>query len=115
MGQVSKADVFVCMNVDCKSRGAESVLEALKERVKHGGVEVSIKSYLCFSACNLGPNIVIPDKRCWFSGVKPSDIEAIIDYLNGGPDLPHLKVQNDPDLEDVIYDFIDPALITDEE
>jgi (2Fe-2S) ferredoxin len=104
-------EVLVCINIDCKSRGAEAVIKELKENLQSTNVSsIVVKPYLCFSACNSGPNVVIPSKRCWFSGVKISDIPAIVDYLQGGADIPRLKKDNDPDLQEMIFAIIDAGL-----
>lgn len=105
-----ETEVFVCINVDCKSRGAEAVLSGLEDRLADADA-VLVKPYVCFSACNIGPNMVIPARRCWYSGVKTSDLDAVVAYLRGGDDIPHLKRQNDPDLEQLIFDIIDAGLV----
>ena len=107
-------DVFVCVNVDCKSRGAEAVLEGFKEKLAAADLKtIDVRPYLCFSACNIGPNVVIASKRCWYSGVHPTDIGAFIGYLQGGNDIPRLKEKNDADLEQMIFDIIDAGLVPD--
>jgi len=107
-------EVFVCMNVDCKSRGAEAVFSALKRKLGDSMLDTcKVAPYLCFSACNIGPNVVVASKRCWFSGVQLSDLDEVVDYLRGGDDIPRLKTQNDPDLEQMIFDIIDAGLIPD--
>jgi (2Fe-2S) ferredoxin len=101
-------EILVCVNIDCKNRGADAVLSALKQKLAETGSEtVTVKRYLCFSACNNGPNMVIPAKRCWLSGVKPADVDAVLAYVEGGPDLPQLRQNNDPDLEQLIFEIID--------
>jgi len=105
-------EVFVCMNVDCKSRGAQDVLERLNERLDELGLDhIAPEPYLCFSACKHGPNMVIPSKRCWFSGVAIEDIEEIIQYLDGGAEIPRLTRNNDPGLERLIFDIMDAGLL----
>jgi len=104
--------VYVCTNVDCKSRGAEAVLDELKSKMAAAG-NCEVAAYMCFSACNSGPNVVVASQKAWFSGVQVSDVDAIIENLNGGPDIPRLKVQNDPDLEEMIFEIIDAGLIPD--
>lgn len=105
-------EVFVCVDVDCKSRGAEAVLSGLKEKLGTSSLNTCrVEPYLCFSGCNIGPNVVVSSKRCWFSGVQPSDLDAIVDYLQGGEDIPRLKEKNAPDLEQMIFDIIDAGLI----
>ena len=107
-----ETEVFVCINVDCKSRGAEAVLSGLKTRLADAdAASVVVRPYVCFSACNIGPNMVIPARRCWYSGVKTSDLDAVVDYIRGGDDIPHLKQQNDPDLEQLIFAIIDAGLV----
>ncbi|NYT68245.1 (2Fe-2S) ferredoxin domain-containing protein [Pusillimonas noertemannii] len=104
--------IFVCTNTDCRSRGAQSVLDALQSHLSDEGVTAfQVKPYLCFSACNSGPNVVIADKRCWLSGVQASDAVEIVAFLKGGPPVDRLLSQNDPDLEQMIYDIIDAGLM----
>jgi (2Fe-2S) ferredoxin len=100
------------MNTDCKNRGAARVLHALIERASGAPQgDIEIKPYLCFSACNIGPNVVIPAKQCWLSGVQPSDAASIIEYLNGGPELSDLVEDNEPELKAMIFAIIDAGLI----
>ena len=77
------------------------------------GVSIVVKPYMCFSACNIGPNVVIPANRCWFSGVRAADVTSIIAYLEGGPDLPNLMENSEPDLKEMIFAIIDAGLMTD--
>lgn len=104
-------EVFVCTNIDCRNRGAEDVLNELKAKLQGADPPVMVKPYLCFSACNIGPNVVIPERRCWFSGVTMADVAAVADYVNGGSELPRLKEKNEPDLEEMIFAIIDAGLI----
>jgi (2Fe-2S) ferredoxin len=107
-----EVEVFVCMNVDCKSRGAEAVLESLTQRLDELGMDhVTPEPYLCFAACQHGPNVIIPFKRCWLSGVRTSDVNAIVDYINGGDEVPSLTEKNDPGLKKLIFDVIDAGLL----
>ncbi|TAL75502.1 MAG: (2Fe-2S) ferredoxin domain-containing protein [Burkholderiaceae bacterium] len=105
-------EVYVCMNVDCKSRGAEGVLKRLDERLEELGMDhVTLEPYLCFSACQHGPNMIIPSKRCWFSGVTEEDINDIAEYLDGGAEIPRLTEHNDAGLKKLIFDIIDAGLL----
>lgn len=104
--------VFVCTNIDCRSRGADAVLEAMRNKVERSQTgSLQVEPYLCFSACNSGPNVVIADRRSWFSEVQATDVDAIVDYLNGGDDVPRLRGKNDPELEQMIFDIIDSGLV----
>jgi len=110
-------EVFVCNNVDCKNRGAAAVLAGLRDRLEElsANGQVQIKPYACFSACNIGPNLVIPSKRCWYSGVGPNDLDEVVAHIKGGEEISRLRQQNDPDLEELIFSIIDAGLIPDTE
>lgn len=104
-------EVFVCLNVDCKSRGSQEVLDYFNERLDELGLDHIVpEPYLCFSACQYGPNLIIPSKRAWLSGVKTEDIDSVIDYIQGGEEVKHLE-NNDPRLKKLIFDIIDAGLL----
>ena len=113
MSDAASPTIFVCTNIDCKNRGSQAVLEALRAQVTTAGLPVLVKPYMCFSACNVGPNVVIASKRCWFSTVQTHDSAEIIAYIEGGADIPRLKVNNDTDLEELIFGIIDAGLMPD--
>lgn len=113
MTDAADSTIFVCMNIDCKNRGSKTVLDALRVQVTAAGLPFRIDPYICFSACNIGPNVVIASKRCWFSGVRADDCPDIVAYLQGGEDIPRLKANNEADLEELIFGIIDAGLIPD--
>jgi NADH:ubiquinone oxidoreductase subunit E len=57
--------VEVCVNVSCRRRGGEAVLERWRERlgIEVGEVtadgEVALREVVCFKACDFGPNVAI--------------------------------------------------------
>ncbi|MEI6722312.1 MAG: (2Fe-2S) ferredoxin domain-containing protein [Betaproteobacteria bacterium] len=105
-------EIYVCMNVDCKSRGSQETFGRLKELLRERGMDhVSMEAIVCFSACNVGPNVVIPSKRCWLSGVTKDKVEVVIDFLNGGADVKELQKSNDPVLDQMIFEMIDAGLL----
>ena len=103
--------VMICMNIDCKNRGSEAVLCGLRERLNNPeDLAIQVQPYMCFSACNNGPNVIIASRRCWFSGVQKSDLDDVAAFVRGGADIPRLREQNDPDLEEMIFEIIDAGL-----
>ncbi len=104
--------VYVCNNTDCRNRGAESVFSALKTVFEDACPTVQIRRYKCFGACNSGPNVVIPDRRCWLSSVKPDDASAVRQVVEGGEWPVRLRQQTDPDLEEMILGMIDAGLLS---
>jgi NADH:ubiquinone oxidoreductase subunit E len=107
----AKEVVYVCTNVDCRSRGSQAMLERLKAAFLAADLDVSIEPIVCFSACNVGPNVVIPSKRCWLSGVTGEKVEAVVAFIKSGADVSALQAQNDPVLEQMIFEMIDAGLL----
>ena len=111
-GTANNSEIYVCINVDCKSRGSQETIDRLKEQLRERGMgQFSIEAIVCFSACNVGPNVVIPSKRCWLSGVTKDKVEVVIDYLNGEADVTELQKSNDPVLDQMIFEMIDAGLL----
>jgi (2Fe-2S) ferredoxin len=101
--------VLVCQNADCKARGAVELLEKLGQSLK-GAEGVEVKPYMCFGACQAGPNIVVYPGKTWYCGVKSSDVEEIANHAKGGPAVERLTHGVDPSLKDLIFQLLDAGL-----
>jgi (2Fe-2S) ferredoxin len=80
--------IFICENKRdpedprgcCSARGSLLLKEIFKKRIK----ELGLKSYVrantagCLDACEFGPSIVVYPEQIWYGGVKPDDVEEII-------------------------------------
>ncbi len=109
-------EIYVCNNIDCKNRGSERVLQALKAEFSRPVDEaVHIYKYLCFSACNSGPNVIIPDRRCWLSAVSEDDASTVRAVLEGAEPPTRLQEKNTPELEAMILGIIDAGLLEPED
>ena len=101
---------LVCQNVDCKSRGSEEVMTQLDKKVRAKGLaDVEVKPYMCFGACQDGPNIVLYPEKSWYAGVKLEDLDEILGHLSGGPDVKRLD-KIDPSLKELIYQLLDTGV-----
>lgn len=101
---------LVCQNVDCKSRGSEAIMKELDKQVAEKGLaDVEVRSYMCFGACQEGPNIVLYPEKSWYAGVKTEDVGDIINHLAGGPDVKRLD-KIDPALKELIYQLLDTGV-----
>lgn len=101
---------LVCQNVDCKSRGSEELMKELQERVAAKGLDdVEVRSYMCFGACQEGPNMVVYPDKCWYAGVKKEDVDEIVAHLAGGPHVDRLD-KIDPSLKELIYQLLDTGV-----
>lgn len=101
---------LVCQNVDCKSRGSEQLMKELEKQVAEKGLtDVEVRSYICFGACQDGPNIVLYPEKSWYAGVKMEDLNDILNHLAGGPDVKRLD-KIDSSLKELIYQLLDTGV-----
>ncbi len=101
--------VLVCQNADCKARRAGEVLAALEERLKDSE-GVTVKPYMCFGACQAGPNIVMYPQKVWYSKITDDDVEDIAAHAEGGPEVERLTKGVDRGLQELIYQLLDAGL-----
>jgi (2Fe-2S) ferredoxin len=85
------------------------MLVALKQKLE-GAPDVEVKEYMCFGACQAGPNIVVYPDKVWYSGVKPDDLDDIAGHASGGPPVERLTKGVDDSLKDLIYQLLDAGL-----
>ena len=101
---------LICQNVDCKSRGSEELMKELDKRVGEKGLtDVAVRPYMCFGACQEGPNIVLYTEKSWYAGVKSEDLDDIVGHLAGGPDVRRLD-KIDSSLKELIYQLLDSGV-----
>ena len=109
-----KKYVFVCMNVDCRTKGATPVMERLQSRVQNEGVgngNVEVRPYMCFGGCHDGPNVVVYPDKVWYAGVQAADADKIVDeHLNKGEPVKALTGKIDKGLEEMIYQLLDSGI-----
>lgn len=107
--------VFVCMNVDCRNKGATPVMERLQARVKNNGSpeleNVEVRPYMCFGGCHDGPNVVIYPDKVWYAGVQQADADKIVDeHLKKGQIVKSLSDKIDKGLQEMIYQLLDSGI-----
>ena len=101
---------LVCQNIDCKSRGSEPLMAELQKRITAKGIEdVEVKPYMCFGACQEGPNIVLYPEKSWYAKVKVEDLDDITTHLAGGPHVQRLDTI-DSSLKELIYQLLDTGV-----
>ena len=101
--------VLVCQNVDCLARGAGKLMEQMQGRLA-GCANCEVRPYMCFGACQDGPNIVLYPERVWYAGVKESDVEDIAKHAEGGARVERLEDAVDPSLKTLIFELLDAGL-----
>jgi len=104
-----KQNCFVCQNVECKIRGSEKLMKELADEVAARCLDAEVKPYLCFGACESGPNIVLHPRKTWYTGVKSEDLPEILDSIGGGPTVSRLDTI-DASLKKMIYSLLDTGV-----
>ena len=107
-----KQYVFVCMNVDCKVRGAGKVMECLQKGVDASGLSnVDVRPYMCFGACHDGPNVVVYPDKVWYDHVQEKDADSIVDqHLKHGETVQPLTGKIDKNLTEMIFSLLDSGI-----
>jgi (2Fe-2S) ferredoxin len=104
-----KQTCFVCQNVDCKIRGSEKLLNELTGQIAARSLDAEVKPYLCFGACDEGPNIVIYPQKNWYAGVKLEDLPEIVESIAGGPPVQRLDTI-DSALKEITYSLLETGV-----
>jgi len=102
---------LVCVNIDCSSRGSKEILSDIKERLEAAGSPVKCKEYLCFGACQDGPNMVLYPEGTWYMNVKREDVDDIVAHIQGGEPVARLTEKVDPALRDLILEILESGMI----
>src|SRR5437773_10254320 len=102
---------LVCTNIDCASRGSPAILDDIKGKLEAAGSPVEVKSYLCFGACQDGPNIVLYPEGSWYMGIQSGDIPEIEQHILGGEPVARLTERVDPALRDLILEILESGMV----
>jgi (2Fe-2S) ferredoxin len=105
--------VLVCTNVDCHDRGSEAVLCRLMDRAEESDSDVEVRDYLCFSACEKGPNVVVVEDRVWYSGVDGEEgADKIFDqHLMDGQTVEEFTENSDNITKNLIFTVLDAGIL----
>jgi (2Fe-2S) ferredoxin len=105
--------ILVCTNVDCHDRGSEGLLNKLYDRVEAADLDVEVRDYLCFSACEKGPNVVVVEDRVWYSGVDPeTGADKIVEtHLENGETVTEYTADSDSITRNLIFTVLDAGIL----
>lgn len=76
-----RAHVLVCGGTGCHSSNSDEIRKKLKEKIKEEGMDDEIKVVMtgCFGLCESGPNVVVYPEGTFYSHVKASDVDEIVE------------------------------------
>ena len=76
--------IHVCVNSDCAMRGSEAVRDRLRDIIDETGSDIEVNDYVCFAACEQGPNLLIEHSRAFYSEVEIEHAEGTLAHAEGG-------------------------------
>lgn len=76
-----RAHVLVCGGTGCHSSNSDKIKQKMEDRIKEKGLENEVKVVMtgCFGLCESGPNVVVYPEGVFYSHVKLSDVDEIVD------------------------------------
>ena len=84
-----RSHILICGGTGCTSSGSGAVIEALEAELKKNALEEEIKIIKtgCFGLCAIGPIMIVYPEGCFYSEVKPEDVEEIVNehLIKGRP------------------------------
>ncbi len=98
--------IFICTNQRdgadergcCKARGADAVAEAFKRKLYERGFKRIVRPNKsgCLDQCAHGVAVVVYPDGVWYGGVKPEDVDEIIEsHIVGGKPVARLEIPAD--------------------
>jgi len=87
--------IFICINQRpaedpkgcCSAKGSEEVRALFKKKVKERGLNRIVRANAagCLDACAFGATVLIYPEAVWYGGVRPEDVEEILErHVIGG-------------------------------
>jgi (2Fe-2S) ferredoxin len=98
--------VFICINDRgpdhprgcCAEKGAAEVAEAFKRRVHETGLKRVVRANKagCLDQCARGVTVVVYPDAVWYGGVRPDDVDEIVErHLIRGEVVERLVIPDD--------------------
>lgn len=94
--------IFICMNQReeghprgcCDPTGQGELQRLFKTKLAQRGIKlVRANKSGCLDQCELGPNVVVYPESVWYGGVKPEDVDEIIEsHILGDKPVERLRI-----------------------
>lgn len=86
-GGIRIKQILICTGTGCVSSGSQRLIELVREELVKRGLDetVRVRSTGCHGFCEQGPILIIEPDKTFYTKVKPSDIQEIVekDIVNG--------------------------------
>ncbi len=80
--KVGHHDVYVCTNISCSLRGADTILDAMVRAAALTDGDVHVRSFECLGACDIAPMASVDGE--YIGPLTPEDTERIVEDLRAG-------------------------------
>lgn len=93
----NRKHVLVCTASHCMQKGANNVAGRLRLELKRRGIDTDVLVNTCDSIdlCDIGPNILVYPEQTIYSHVQVSDLNEIIEHLQGGQPVERLLLTSE--------------------
>lgn len=100
-----KRHVLICENVrdedhprgSCGRKNSEEIRALFKQGLRQRGMSAQYRANKsgCLDSCEFGPVVVVYPDAVWYGGVRPEDVEEIIEqHIIGGEPVERLIIQD---------------------
>jgi (2Fe-2S) ferredoxin len=98
--------IFICCNQRqpgsargcCDPAGNAALQKLFKEKLKARGLKGVVRANKagCLDQCEHGPNVVVYPEQVWYGGVRPEDVDEIIEsHIVGGVPVARLLTKDE--------------------
>ena len=105
----AKYTILVCSGTGCTSSHSADILAKFQEEIKARGMEGEVQAIKtgCFGLCQKGPIVAIYPDKIFYSHVKVTDVEEIMnEHITNGNPVEHLRLTDiDPKTQEKIMDI----------
>ncbi len=104
-----KTEVLVCAGTGCLANGSLEVTEALDRAIRRkklgAKLALGLKTTGCHGFCEQGPLVVIQPKGIFYKGVKPKDVDEIVEKTLVGGEIIERLLYRDPNTKERIEQY----------
>jgi len=104
-----KTEVLVCAGTGCLANGSLDVVESLERAIRSRELDADLKLGLkttgCHGFCEKGPLVVIRPKGIFYTGVKPKDVNDIVEKTLVGGEVVERLLYRDPNTKEKVEQY----------
>jgi NADH:ubiquinone oxidoreductase subunit F (NADH-binding)/(2Fe-2S) ferredoxin/NAD-dependent dihydropyrimidine dehydrogenase PreA subunit len=92
-----QVSISICAGTGCRAHGSMELFEEFRRQLEAGGLtDVDVRATGCHGFCEKGPLVVIFPRKIFYHGVKPKDVETIIETTIRSGEIVESLLYKDP-------------------